>query len=168
MANQKCTDEPSLLFSVCPGPRMAQPSALCFPPNHSATAGTQVSQGAMAQADSNSPPLEEPTVGVGVIPAAESSSVPDPLETGPPRSSERHDMASTARVMGPACVATRRKPFVLPERVLNTMAEARAPSTRLCLLCSEMGHFLDLVSRQLLRPSHLRYVSGSFISEPPF
>ncbi len=39
-------------------------------------------------------------------------------------------MASTARVMGPACVATRREPFVPPERVLNTMAEARGPSTR--------------------------------------
>ncbi len=38
-------------------------------------------------------------------------------------------MASTARVMGSACVAARREPFVLPERVLNTMAEARAPST---------------------------------------
>ncbi len=53
-----------------------------------------------------------------------------PLETGPPLSSERHDMASTARVMGPACVAARREPFVLPERVLNTMAEASAPSSR--------------------------------------
>ncbi len=39
-------------------------------------------------------------------------------------------MASTARVMGPTCVAARQEPFVLPERVLNTMAEARAPSTR--------------------------------------
>ncbi len=64
-------------------------------------------------------------MGVGVIAAAESSSMADPLETGP-----RHDMASTARVMGPACVAARREPFILPERVLNTMAEARAPSTR--------------------------------------
>ncbi len=54
----------------------------------------------------------------------------DPLETGPPLSSKRHNMASTARVTGPACVATRREPFVLPESVLNTMAEARAPSTR--------------------------------------
>ncbi len=32
--------------------------------------------------------------------------------------------------MGPACVAARREPFVLPERVLDTMAEARAPSSR--------------------------------------
>ncbi len=66
----------------------------------------------------------------GVIPVVESSPVAYPLETGPPLSSERHDMASTARVMGPAWVAARWEPFVLPERVLNTMAEARAPSTR--------------------------------------
>ncbi len=39
-------------------------------------------------------------------------------------------MASTVRVMGPACVAAQREPFDLPERVLNTMAEARAQSTR--------------------------------------
>ncbi len=109
---------------------MAQPSTLCFPPSRSATAGTQASQVTTAQADSNSTPLEEPTVGVGVIPAAKSSPVADTLETEPPFSSERHDMASTAREMGPACVAARREPFVLPERVLNTMAEARAPSTR--------------------------------------
>ncbi len=67
---------------------------------------------------------------MGVIPAAESNPVADPLETGPPLSSKRHDMASKARVMGPACVAARREPFDLPERVLNTTAEARAPSTR--------------------------------------
>ncbi len=71
----------------------------------------------------------QPWVSV-VIPAAEISPVADPLETGPPLSSERHDMASTARVVGPACVAARREPFVLAERILDTMAEARAPSTR--------------------------------------
>ncbi len=114
----------------CPGWRMAQPSALRFLPSRSATAGTQASQGTTAQADPNSPPLEEPTVGVGVIPAAQSSPMADPLDTGPPLSSERHDMASTARVMGPVCVAARREPFVLPECVLNTIAKARAPSTR--------------------------------------
>ncbi len=80
---------------------------------------TQTSQGATAQTYSNSPPLKEPAVGVGVIPAARSSPVADPLETGPPLSSERNDMA---RVMGPACVAAQREPFGLPERILNTMA----------------------------------------------
>ncbi len=54
----------------CPGPRVAQSSALCSPSDCSATAGTQASQGTTAQAYSNSPPLEEPAVGVGVIPAA--------------------------------------------------------------------------------------------------
>ncbi len=113
---------PNLFYKEhgCPGPRMAQPSALCFAPSRSATTGNQGSQGTTAQADSNNPPLEEPTVGVGVIPAAESSSMADPLETGPPLLSERHDMASTARVMG-ACPK---------ECVLNTTAEARALSTR--------------------------------------
>ncbi len=44
--------------------RMAQSSALYFLPSRSATAGTQASQGTTAQADSNSPPLKEPNVGV--------------------------------------------------------------------------------------------------------
>ncbi len=89
------------------GPRMAQPSSLCFPPNRSATTGTQTSQRTMAQASINSPPLEEPTLGVRIIPAANSRPVADSLETGPHLSSERHDMASTAQAMGPACVAAR-------------------------------------------------------------
>ncbi len=65
-----------------------------------------------------------------VIPAARNSSVADPLETGPLLSSERHNMASMAWVMGPACVAAQREPFGLPKRVLNMMAEARAPFTQ--------------------------------------
>ncbi len=57
---------PNLFYKEhgCPGPRIAQPSALCFSPSRSATTGTQASQGTTAQADSNSPPLEEPTMGV--------------------------------------------------------------------------------------------------------
>ncbi len=39
-------------------------------------------------------------------------------------------MASTARFREPACVAAQWEPFDLPEHVLNTMAEARAPSIR--------------------------------------
>ncbi len=62
-------------------------------------------------------------------------------------------MASTARLMGPARVVARRKPFVLPECVLNTMVEARTPSTR-CLYALKLSIFstwcqdrdLDLVT----------------------
>ncbi len=128
----------------------AQSSALCFSSNRSATAGTQVSQGATAQTYSNSPPLEEPAISGGtrgtleepveVIPAARSSPVANPLQTGPPLSSERYAMASTAWVMSLACVATQREPFGLPEHVLNTMAEARAPSTR-CLYALKWSVF---------------------------
>ncbi len=116
---QKSTDALAHEWSSLP--------TLCFPSSHSATAGTQGSQGTTAQADSNSPPSGGTN---RVIPAAESSPVADPLETGPPLSSELHDMSSTAQVMGPECVAARREPFVLPECVLNTIAEARAPSSR--------------------------------------
>ncbi len=47
---------PNLFYKEhgCPGPRVAQSSALCFPSNRSATAGTQASKGAMAQTHSNS------------------------------------------------------------------------------------------------------------------
>ncbi len=79
-------------------------------------------------------------MGVGVVPAARSSPVADPLETGHPLSSERHDMASTARIMGPACVAAQRESFGLPEHVLNTMAGAGAPSTR-CLYALKLSIF---------------------------
>ncbi len=116
------------------------------------------SQGTKEQADSNSPPLEEPTLGVGTIPAAKSSPVANPFETGPPLSSKRHDMASTAWDMGPACVAARREPFVLPKHVLNTMAEARAQSTRRLY-----GLKWSIFSAWCLRPGHLQCVSGSFI-----
>ncbi len=40
----------------CPGPRVAQSSALCSSSNCSATTGTQASQGTTAQAYSNTPP----------------------------------------------------------------------------------------------------------------
>ncbi len=88
-------------------------------------------------------------MGVRIIPAADGR--PDSLETGPPLSSERHDMASTARVMGPACVAARREPFSLPERVLNTMAEARAPSTR-CLYALKWSIFSAWCQDRNLEP----------------
>ncbi len=114
------------------------PSLPLYPSNHSATAGTQASQETtvfrkvrkVRKVYSNSPP----SGGTSRMCQCYSSCSKQPhgwsLETGPPLSSERHAMTSTARVMGPACVAALREPFILPERVLNTMAEARAPSTR--------------------------------------
>ncbi len=64
------------------------------------------------------------------MPWPTSGPVADPLETEPPLSSEQPDMASSARVMGPACVSAQREPFGLSKRVRNTISEARASSTR--------------------------------------
>ncbi len=86
----------------------------------------------MAQASSNSPLLEEPAVGVGVIQAARSSPVANPQD-------ETSSLKWMARyvIHGPSygpcmCVTTKREPFDLSERVLSTMAEASAPANR-CL-----------------------------------
>ncbi len=106
-------------------------------PSCSTTTGTQEQRHKLILI---APPLKEPTMGVGVIPAAGSSLVADPLDPLA-LSSERHDMAYMVRVMSPACVASQRVSFVLPEHVLNTMAEARAPSSR-CLYTLKWAIFL--------------------------
>ncbi len=69
-------------------------------------------------------------MGVRIILAADGSPVANPPETGPPFSSERHDMASTTQVIGPACVAARQEPFSLPEHVLNMYSVTIVTSVR--------------------------------------
>ncbi len=51
-------------------------------------------------------------------------------ETGSPLSGERNYMAPSTRAVGSLHLAAQREPTGLPERVLNTISEARAPSTR--------------------------------------
>ncbi len=51
-------------------------------------------------------------------------------ETGSPLSGEWNNMAPSTRAVGSPPLAARREPITLPERVLNTISEARAPSTR--------------------------------------
>ncbi len=87
----------------------------------------------------------------------------DHLERGPLFSSERYDMASTARVIGLACVAAQREPFGLSEHVLNTMAEARAPSIQR-LYALKWSVFSTWCQDRDLDSGHLRCVSGSLIS----
>ncbi len=48
----------------------------------------------------------------------------------PPLSGERNDLAPSARSMGATSLASRWEPSVLPENVLNTISQARVPSTR--------------------------------------
>ncbi len=76
------------------------------------------------------PPVEESTLVVRADSAAHSSPVAHSSETGPPVSSERDNLAPSARSVGPAPLAARREPASFSESMLNTISEARAPSTR--------------------------------------
>ncbi|KAI2646292.1 ORF V: Enzymatic polyprotein [Labeo rohita] len=112
------------------GPRLAQPPPVRLSPDILDSSGTQASQGTGTQAPPGGPSLEEPTMVVGAVPAALCSPLADPPEAGPPLSGERDDMAPPARSVGLTPLVFGRESEDLPEGVLNTISQARAPSTR--------------------------------------
>ncbi len=121
---------PNLLFEGqgCVGPRLAQPPPLCIPPRSpcfhrsSGVSGNRVTRcywwppcgGTNLRADS----------------ATDSSPLARAPETGSPLSGERNNMAPSTRAVGSLHLAAQWEPTGFPERVLNTISEARAPSTR--------------------------------------
>ncbi|XP_057175774.1 uncharacterized protein LOC130545349 [Triplophysa rosa] len=121
----------NLLFEGqgCLGPQLAQPAPLCLPPDRSHTTDDQEDQRTGAQGAVRSPTLEEPALGCGTVSAARSSPVAYSPETGPPLSGRQHDLAPPTRAVGSAPLASRREPTVLPESVMNTISQARPPST---------------------------------------
>ncbi len=133
---------PNLIFEGqrCVGPQLAQPPPLCVSPDHPDPAGYQVSQGTRAQGSLGDPPLEETTLVVRANSAACSSPLTHSPETRSSLSSERDNMAPLAQAVGSAPLDARREPASLPERVLNTIFEARAPSTR-CLYALKWSVF---------------------------
>ncbi|KAL0183526.1 hypothetical protein M9458_019222, partial [Cirrhinus mrigala] len=112
------------------GPRLAQPPPVCFPPDILDSSSTQASQGTETQAASGGPSLEKPALVLRTVPAARSSPLAHSPETGPPLSGERDNMAPPAQAVGPAPLVSGREPVNLSESVLNTISQARAPSTR--------------------------------------
>ncbi len=112
------------------GPRLAQPPPLCIPPDRPASTGRQACQGTGSQGAIGGPLVEEPTLVVRADSATDSSPLARALETGSPLSGERNNMAPSTRAVGSLHLAAQREPTGLPERVLNTISEARAPSTR--------------------------------------
>ncbi len=105
------------------GPRLAQPPPLCIPPDRPASTGRQAYQGTGSQGAIGGPLVEEPTLVVRADSATDSSPLARAPETGSPLSGERNNMGSLH-------LAAQQEPTGLPERVLNTISEARAPSTR--------------------------------------
>ncbi len=123
---------PNLLFEGQGrvGPRLAQPPPLCIPPDRPASTGRQACQGIGSQGAIGGPLVEEPTLVVRADSATDSSPLARASETGSPLSGERNNMAPSTRAVGSLHLAAQREPTGLPERVLNTISEARAPSTR--------------------------------------
>ncbi len=123
---------PNLLFEGqgCVGPRLAQPPPLCIPPDRPASTGRQAYQGTGSQGAIGGPLVEEPTLVVRADSATDSSPLARAPETGSPLSGERNNMAPSTRAVGSLHLAAQWEPTGFPERVLNTISEARAPSTR--------------------------------------
>ncbi len=105
-------------------PRLAQPPPLCIPPDCPASTGRQACQGTGSQG------AKEPTLVVRADSAADSIPLARAPETGSPLSGEWNNMAPPTRAVGSLHLAAQREPTGLPEQVLNTISEARAPSTR--------------------------------------
>ncbi|KAI2662214.1 ORF V: Enzymatic polyprotein [Labeo rohita] len=73
---------------------------------------------------------QDPAVVFGTVPAALCSPLADPPEAGPPLSGERVHMAPPTQSVGLTPLVFGRESENLPEGVLNTISQARAPSTR--------------------------------------
>ncbi|XDV45315.1 hypothetical protein PO909_013433 [Leuciscus waleckii] len=78
--------------------------------------------------------LSPPNSPTGLVSRAGSDDGHGPLacasEEGSPHTGKWDDMASSPRLVGPSCMAPQRVSRDLPERVLTTITEARALSTR--------------------------------------
>ncbi len=111
---------------------LAQPPPLCFSPDRPDPAGNQANQGTEAQSSVSGPALEEPALVHGAVSAAHCSPVVHFPKTRPPLSGKQNDFSPPAQTMGAKSLASLWEPSDLPESVLNTISQARAPSTR-CL-----------------------------------
>ncbi len=109
---------------------LAHPPPLCIPPDRPASTGRQAYQGTGSQGAIGGPLVEEPTLVVRADSATDSSPLARAPETGSPLSGERNNMAPSTRAVGSLHLAAQWEPTGFPERVLNTISEARAPSTR--------------------------------------
>ncbi len=111
-------------------PRLAQPPPSCLSPDCPDPAGNQANPGTEAQSSVSGPALEEQALVRGAVSAAHCSPVAHSPETRPRLSGERNDLAPPARTLGVTSLASWWEPSDLPESVLNTIYQARAPSTR--------------------------------------
>ncbi|KAL0204602.1 hypothetical protein M9458_002620, partial [Cirrhinus mrigala] len=103
-----------------------------FPPTSLIPQVLKASQGTETQAPSGGPSLEKPALVLVAVPAARSSPLAHSPEARPPLSGERDKMAPPTQAVGLAPLVSGRESEILPKSFLNTISQARAPSTR-CL-----------------------------------
>ncbi|XDV36877.1 hypothetical protein PO909_006592 [Leuciscus waleckii] len=114
-------------------PTSGPASPFCISPGLDAPPGHRTDQEHQLRSPTFSPPPAYPDL----VPRANAtvcdSSVANPAEERPPCAGKQDYLAPPSRLVGPPCtpcMATQRVPRDLPEGVLNTIMEARAPSTR--------------------------------------
>ncbi len=90
----------------CVGPRLAKPPPLCVSPDRSDPSGHQTNQGTQTQSSFSGPALEEPALVLSAVSAAHRSPLAHSTEMGPPLSGEQNNVASPARAVGPAPLAS--------------------------------------------------------------
>ncbi|CAM4733894.1 unnamed protein product [Leuciscus chuanchicus] len=149
-----CVSRKRSLFKVFlqeHGPRLAPLPALCFSPRRAPTSGVRADQGKRMLSATSSSVLEEP----GLVPSSDAAGKHCPMadtgEEGPPLSSQGLDLASSPGALVPTCVGHQRVPVSLPEGVLNTITQARAPSTRR-LYSSKWSVFSDWCTARGISP----------------
>ncbi|CAM4558503.1 unnamed protein product [Leuciscus chuanchicus] len=112
------------------GPCVAPPPALCFSPRLSPASGDRTDQGRKMLSIAGGTVLEKPTL----VPSRDAVSKYCPVastsEERPPLTGPRLDLASSPGTMVPSCLGHQRVHVGLPKGVLNTITQARAPSTR--------------------------------------
>ncbi|XDV31026.1 hypothetical protein PO909_033803 [Leuciscus waleckii] len=112
------------------GPCVAPPPALCFSPRLSPASGDRTDQGRRMLSTAGGTVLEKPTL----VPSRDAVSKYCPVastsEERPPLTGPRLDLASSPGTMVPSCLGHQRVHVGLPKGVLNTITQARAPSTR--------------------------------------
>ncbi|KAL0152042.1 hypothetical protein M9458_052646, partial [Cirrhinus mrigala] len=131
---------PAVLFtntispgSGCSGSQLAESSQVCLSSSEAPASSALQNQTGQRICSVSGTEMAQPAVVPRIGGDADSPPVDYPAEEGPPLSSAVYDMAPEPRVLEPSCLAARQCPPVtdaLPQRVLDTISEARAPSTR--------------------------------------
>ncbi|KAI2658175.1 Transposon Tf2-8 polyprotein [Labeo rohita] len=111
---------------------LAQEAQICVSPSEDYAVSAAENQRREGDCASGSAELAQPAVVSGVDRAPNGSPVADPVTERSLISGKRLGVAPQAGVMEPACLAGERRGQTLnvSQRVLDTIAEARAPSTR--------------------------------------